>query len=149
MMAAFLDSLGIAHEDGLISDEELAAPDAEKLKVAASELTGKFPADDVSLYLATLVSQDPETWQGSGGPARDEVAYDGIVRAPRTAHPASRIPHPASGIAHRAPRTDHNDRTSTENAAHEPSIPQAPPNAAAAAGPVREQPQFVLVQKRL
>ena len=64
MMAAFLDSLGIAHEDGLISDEELAAPDAEKLKVAASELTGKFPADDVSLYLATLVSQDPETWQG-------------------------------------------------------------------------------------
>lgn len=62
MMAAFLDALGIAHEDGLISDETLAAPDAERVRAAAAELAGKYPADDVSLYLSTLVSQDPETW---------------------------------------------------------------------------------------
>lgn len=63
MMAAFLDALGIAHEDGLIADEKVAAPDAGKLKTAAAELSGKYPADDVSLYFSTLVSQDPETWE--------------------------------------------------------------------------------------
>jgi hypothetical protein len=62
MMAAFLDALGITHEEGLISDEQMTKPDAEKLRIAAAELRTKFPADDVSLYLATLVSQDPDTW---------------------------------------------------------------------------------------
>ena len=63
MMGAFLDLLGIAHEDGLINDENVAKPDAAKVKAAATELAAKFPADDVSLYFATLVSQDPETWE--------------------------------------------------------------------------------------
>ena len=62
MMSAFLDKLGIAHEDGLISDETVTRPDAERLRAAAAELGASFPADDVSLYLATLVSQDPDTW---------------------------------------------------------------------------------------
>jgi hypothetical protein len=62
MMSAFLDSLGISHENGLISEETLSKPDAAKLRTAASELATKYPADDVSLYLATLVSQDPDTW---------------------------------------------------------------------------------------
>jgi hypothetical protein len=62
MMAAFLDALGITHEEGLISDEQMTKPDAENLRTAAAELRTKFPADDVSLYLATLVSQDPDTW---------------------------------------------------------------------------------------
>ena len=38
MMAAFLDSLGISHENGLISDENVSKPDAAKLKTAAAEL---------------------------------------------------------------------------------------------------------------
>jgi hypothetical protein len=63
MMGAFLDALGIAHEEGLIADENLAPPDVEKLKTAATELASKYPAEDVSLYLSTLVSHDPETWQ--------------------------------------------------------------------------------------
>ena len=29
---------------------------------AAAELAAKYPSDDVSLYLGTLISQDPETW---------------------------------------------------------------------------------------
>jgi len=62
MMSAFLDSLGITHEDGLISDETVAKPEPEKLRSAAAGLASKFPSEDVSLYLATLVSQDPETW---------------------------------------------------------------------------------------
>jgi hypothetical protein len=64
MMSAFLDALGIAHENGLITEENVAAPDAEKLRAAAAELATKYPADDVSLYFSTLVSQDPDTWGG-------------------------------------------------------------------------------------
>jgi hypothetical protein len=62
MMAAFLDSLGIAHEDGLISEENVTKPDPEKLKTAAGELSSTFPQADVALYFSTLVSQDPDTW---------------------------------------------------------------------------------------
>ncbi len=62
MMGAFLDSLGIAHENGLISEDSVTKPDPDKLKTAASGLAGQYPAEDVNLYLSTLVSQDPDTW---------------------------------------------------------------------------------------
>jgi len=73
MMGAFLDALGIAHEDGLISEENVAKPDADKLKGSAADLAAKFPADDVALYFSTLVSQDPDTWGD-------------LVDVPQTAH---------------------------------------------------------------
>src|SRR3954468_15100998 len=63
MMGAFLDLLGIAHENGLITEENVAKPDAEKVKAAAKDLAAAYPQEDVSLYLATLVSQDPEMWE--------------------------------------------------------------------------------------
>jgi len=61
MMGAFLDALGIAHENGLIQEDSVK-PDPEKIAPAAAELIKQFPADDVRLYLTTLVCQDPETW---------------------------------------------------------------------------------------
>jgi hypothetical protein len=64
MMGAFLDSLGIAHEDGLINEENVKKPDAKTLQQAASELATKYPKEDVELYFSTLVSQDPDTWGG-------------------------------------------------------------------------------------
>jgi hypothetical protein len=66
MMGAFLDALGIAHENGLIQ-EDAAKPDEEKLPAAAAQLAGQFPADDVRVYLNTLLSQDPDTWGGLAG----------------------------------------------------------------------------------
>lgn len=63
MMSAFLDLLGIAHENGLIMEENVAKPDPAKVQEAVRELSAKFPSDEVSLYLSTLVSQDPETWE--------------------------------------------------------------------------------------
>src|SRR6476661_5949811 len=48
MMGAFLDSLGIAHEDGLISEENVTKPEPEKLRAAAEELAAKYPQPDVS-----------------------------------------------------------------------------------------------------
>jgi hypothetical protein len=61
MMGEFLDALGIAHEKGLIQDEA-ARPDPEKMGAAVESIAEKFPAEDVSLYLNTLMCQDPETW---------------------------------------------------------------------------------------
>jgi len=62
MMAAFLDGLGIAHEDGLISEENVSKPEPETLRNAAAALATKYPPEDVTLYFKTLVSQDPDTW---------------------------------------------------------------------------------------
>lgn len=62
MMAAFLDLLGITHENGLIAEDTTPKPDAAALRTAAADLATKFPPDDVTLYFATLVSQDPDTW---------------------------------------------------------------------------------------
>lgn len=63
MMSAFLDLLEIQHDNGLISEETVAKPDPAKVQNAAKELSARFPQEDVSLYLSTLVSQDPETWE--------------------------------------------------------------------------------------
>jgi hypothetical protein len=62
MMGRFLDALGIQHENGLIADEDIAPPAPEALKTAAKTLADEFPAPDVTLYLSTLIWQDPETW---------------------------------------------------------------------------------------
>lgn len=63
MMGAFLDALGIAHENGLIQDESVK-PDPAKVGPAVAVLREKFPAEDVSLYLSTLLCQDQDTWGG-------------------------------------------------------------------------------------
>ena len=62
MMGSFLDALGIKHEEGLIADEDVQTPAAETLKGAAATIATQYPAEDVALYLSTLVWQDPETW---------------------------------------------------------------------------------------
>lgn len=62
MMGSFLDALGIAHEEGLIADDEMEPPSAERLRQAASTIAQTYPPDDVALYLSTLIWQDPDTW---------------------------------------------------------------------------------------
>ena len=61
MMGAFLDALGIKHEDGLIQEDEVK-PDPSKIGPAAAQLAQQFPVEHVSLYLNTLLCQDPDTW---------------------------------------------------------------------------------------
>jgi hypothetical protein len=63
MLRAFLDHLGIAHEDGLITSH-IEPPGQATLTEAAGRLASEYPAEDVHLYLATLSAQDPETWGG-------------------------------------------------------------------------------------
>ncbi|MQA28658.1 MAG: hypothetical protein GEU82_02305 [Luteitalea sp.] len=63
LMGTFLDALGIAHDNGLIADDAVK-PEPEKLGPAVAQITAKYPAEAVSLYLSTLVCQDPDTWSG-------------------------------------------------------------------------------------
>jgi alkylhydroperoxidase/carboxymuconolactone decarboxylase family protein YurZ len=67
MMGAFLDALGIPHEQGMIADEALTAPAADVLRGAVTAIANAYPAEDVALYLSTLQWQDAETW----GPLAD------------------------------------------------------------------------------
>jgi hypothetical protein len=62
MMGAFLDALGIKHDEGIIAEDEVAPPAADALTKAAQAIAASYPAEDVSLYLTTLVWQDPDTW---------------------------------------------------------------------------------------
>jgi hypothetical protein len=64
MLAAFLDALGIAHEDGLIAEGAKDVPDAAELRKAAVALLATFPPSDVRTYFLTLAAQDPATWGG-------------------------------------------------------------------------------------
>jgi hypothetical protein len=64
MMGAFLDGLGIKHEDGLIDSDDVPKPDAATLETAAKAVVAAYPAEDVRLYFSTLLMQDPETWAG-------------------------------------------------------------------------------------
>jgi hypothetical protein len=61
MMGAFLDALGIEHENGLIQEEKVT-PDPDKFTSAVGASAAQYPAADVALYLNTLVCQDPDTW---------------------------------------------------------------------------------------
>jgi hypothetical protein len=61
MMGAFLDALGIAHDDGVIQAEAVA-PDPSRTAAAATAIARAYPAHDVSLYLNTLLWQDPAAW---------------------------------------------------------------------------------------
>ena len=74
MMGAFLDALGIAHEDGLIKDESPKTPDAATLDKGVKELAAKYPKQDVARYFWALLWQDPETWGGLKG--RPELALE-------------------------------------------------------------------------
>ena len=61
MMGTFLDALGIAHENGMIQDDAVT-PDPTKIAAAAAAIAREYPAHDVSLYLNTLLWQDPAAW---------------------------------------------------------------------------------------
>ena len=65
ILEAFLDLLGIPHDDGLIDEEyDLEPPANDALERVTGQLYDTFEAPHVDLYLAALVALDPETWEG-------------------------------------------------------------------------------------
>jgi hypothetical protein len=66
MMAAFLDELGIANENGRIDSEitEVGPQNEAAVRKAADVIAAKFPADEVVTYFLTLLLQDAAVWNG-------------------------------------------------------------------------------------
>ena len=62
LMSTFLDALGIAHDQGLITAEDVAPPDRDRLAAATAALLAAHPAEDATRYLKTLVALDGDTW---------------------------------------------------------------------------------------
>ena len=64
MMAAFLDAIGLKHDNGLITEDAPEPISAEKIAVGAKALAAAYPPAAVKLYFSTLLAQDPVTWTG-------------------------------------------------------------------------------------
>ena len=64
MMVAFLDAIGLAHDNGLITEESPEPISAEKIAAGTQALAAAFPPAAVRLYFSTLLAQDPDTWKG-------------------------------------------------------------------------------------
>jgi hypothetical protein len=62
LMSAFLDALGVQHDNGLITAETVAPPQAAAITDAAGRVRQAFPEDAVHLYLRTLKALDADTW---------------------------------------------------------------------------------------
>jgi hypothetical protein len=61
LLIAFLDALGLAHEDGVLKDDATEPISLEDLKKACGSLHPESPAA-MRVYLNTLWLQDPGRW---------------------------------------------------------------------------------------
>ena len=61
MLVAFLDALGLPHDDGVLKDESTTAISVEDLEKGCAALSGE-PRASILTYLNTLWLQDPERW---------------------------------------------------------------------------------------
>jgi hypothetical protein len=74
LMAAFLDEWHVPHVDGSIETDDYTTPDAAKVRSAMTALDGKFPKEDVLLYLATAGALMGDDWRAGTWPVVDEMA---------------------------------------------------------------------------
>ncbi len=65
LLAAFLDALGLPHEDGILKEEASQAPPptADQTSAAVQKLLERFDPQEVATYLNTLWLQDPDHWR--------------------------------------------------------------------------------------
>ncbi len=64
LLGAYLDELGVPHDDGVIPEDHQAVVEAEEARQAAEGLLARFPPDDVIVYLVTLVLTQPHLAPG-------------------------------------------------------------------------------------
>jgi hypothetical protein len=63
LLAAFLDALGLPHENGLLKDGAEEAPlSDEAVRKAAAAVAASFPRPHLETYFSVLWMQDPERW---------------------------------------------------------------------------------------
>jgi hypothetical protein len=73
MLAAFLDTWGIPHENGSIEVDDYKAPDSDAVRAAVAKLD-QFPPRDVAVYLASAGLLMGDEWRESTWPVVDELA---------------------------------------------------------------------------
>jgi hypothetical protein len=61
MLAAFLDSLGVAHKDGAVDDLPASVEDA-KLREAVETILAKYPPEEVAVYLNAFYTMNEVHW---------------------------------------------------------------------------------------
>ena len=61
MLIDFLDALGVEHKDGVVDDLPATVDDA-KLKDAVEKLLGKYPQEEVAVYLNAFYSMNDVSW---------------------------------------------------------------------------------------
>lgn len=94
LLCAFLDGLGIPHEEGLIAEDtpiELPAP--ERLVALGQELLARFGPDALCLYWNTLWLQDRGRWDPL------EAAWEGLVPAREALAPGAPAPAESAGTS--------------------------------------------------
>jgi hypothetical protein len=62
LMSAFLDGVGIAHDNGLITADEVKPPEEAQVRSAVETVRKSFPVSDLETYLRTLSAIDGDTW---------------------------------------------------------------------------------------
>jgi hypothetical protein len=63
LLCAFLDALGLPHQDGLIDGSfDLTPLPAGTLTPAVASVRERFPREEVETYFRTLLALDPDTW---------------------------------------------------------------------------------------
>jgi len=63
LLSAFLDALGLPHENGILREEADGAPPPSKDSLErATKALGSFPKAEVETYFNTLYLQDPDRW---------------------------------------------------------------------------------------
>lgn len=67
LMATFLDAVGLEHDNGLITADDVETPEPEKIAAGVAAIKTAFPADAVRLYLHTLLVLDGDTWGAVDG----------------------------------------------------------------------------------
>jgi hypothetical protein len=65
LLVAFLDAVGLPHDEGVLKEEADALPPPAEAKAREGVLALKasFPLDQVLTYMNVLWLQDPERWQ--------------------------------------------------------------------------------------
>lgn len=71
MLADFLDALGVPHKEGAVEDLPAQMDDA-KLRAAVEKLLGKYPAEEVAVYLNAFYSMNDVRWPNLEKMLQDE-----------------------------------------------------------------------------
>ncbi len=72
LLVAFLDASGLAHEEGVLKDDDPPSPLSElAARAGIQALVAQFPPQQVAAYLNSLWLQDPDRWRVLEGLAQE------------------------------------------------------------------------------